>query len=91
MIPKAFDLSNWKDEDGIILTKKGKSTEKNVLLGNKDLILDLFNIEALSRSVVSDSLGPFGLWPSQLFCPWDFPGNTGVGCHFLKIKCQLSC
>ena len=31
MIPKVFDLSNWKDEDGIILTKKGKSTEKNVL------------------------------------------------------------
>ena len=56
MIPKVFDLSNWKDEDGIILTKKGTSTEKNVLLGNQDSILDLFNIEALSHSVVSDSL-----------------------------------
>ena len=31
-----------------------------------------------SRSVVSDSLQPYGL------CPWDFPGKrTGVGCHFL--------
>ena len=29
-------------------------------------------------------LGPHGLQPSRLLCPWDFPGkNTGVGCHFL--------
>ena len=25
-----------------------------------------------------------GLWPTRLFCPWDFPGkNTGMGCHSL--------
>ena len=31
-----------------------------------------------SRSVVSNSLRPYGL------CPWDFPvKSTGVGCHFL--------
>ena len=31
-------------------------------------------------SVVSDSLGPHGPWPSRLLCPWDSPGqNTGVG------------
>ena len=37
-----------------------------------------------SRSVVSDSLRPHGLWPTRFLCPWDFPGkNTGVGCHFL--------
>ena len=36
-----------------------------------------------SPSAVSDSLGPHGLWPSRLLCPWDSPGkNTGVGCHF---------
>ena len=29
-------------------------------------------------------LQPHRLWPSRLFCPWDFPGkNTGVGCHSL--------
>ena len=29
------------------------------------------------------TLLPFGLEPSKLLCPWDFPGkNTGVGCHF---------
>ena len=31
-----------------------------------------------------DSLQPFGLWPVNLLCPWDFSGkNTGVDCHFL--------
>ena len=33
---------------------------------------------------MSDSLGPHGLWPTRLLCPWDFPGkNTGVGYHSL--------
>ena len=28
-------------------------------------------------------LWPHGLWPTRLFCPWDFPGkNTGADCHF---------
>ena len=32
-------------------------------------------------SVVSDSLWPFGPYPTRLLCPWDFPGkNTGVRC-----------
>ena len=36
-----------------------------------------------SRSVVSDSLRPRGLWPTRLLRPWDSPGkNTGVGCYF---------
>ena len=34
--------------------------------------------------IVSDSLQPYGLWPTRLSCPWNFPGkNAGVGCHFL--------
>ena len=37
----------------------------------------------LGRSV-TDSLGPRGLWPARLLCPWDSPGkSTGVGCHAL--------
>ena len=33
---------------------------------------------------MSDSLGPHGLQPTRLSCPWDFPGkNTRVDCHFL--------
>ena len=36
------------------------------------------------HSVVSSSLGPCGLQPIRLLCPWNFPGkNTGVGCHAL--------
>jgi len=38
-----------------------------------------------SRSVVSDSSWPYGLQPTRLLCPWDFPGKrTGVGCHCLQ-------
>ena len=41
----------------------------------------------LSRSVVSDSLPPHGLWPVRLLCPWDSPGkNTGVGCHHYLLE-----
>ena len=35
-------------------------------------------------SVMSDSLPPYGLWPTRLFYPQDSPGkNTGVGGHAL--------
>ena len=27
--------------------------------------------------------GPHGLQPTRILCPWDFPGNTGMGSHFL--------
>ena len=44
-----------------------------------------------SRSVVSDSLRPHGLWPTMLLCPRDFPGkSTGVGCHFLLERIFLT-
>ena len=37
-----------------------------------------------SRSVVSDSLRPHGLYSTRFLHPWDFPGkNTGVDYHFL--------
>ena len=33
---------------------------------------------------MSDSLQPYGLYPTRLFCPWDFiDKNTGVGWHFI--------
>ena len=38
----------------------------------------------LSRSVMSNSLWPYGLKLARLLCPWDSPGNnTRVGCHAL--------
>ena len=37
-----------------------------------------------SRSVMSDSLLPYGLQPIRFLCPWDSPGkNTGVCCYIL--------
>ena len=37
-----------------------------------------------SRSVMSDSLRPYGLWPARLLCPWGSADkNTGVGSHSL--------
>ena len=39
-----------------------------------------------SRSVVSNSLGPHGLQPTRLLCPWDPPGkSTGVDCQYLLL------
>jgi hypothetical protein len=36
--------------------------------------------------MVSESLQCYGLQPTRLLCPGDFPGNsTRVGCHFLWI------
>ena len=40
-------------------------------------------LSLFSRSVLSDSLWPRGLYSAGLLCPWTFPGNTGVGCHCL--------
>ena len=39
---------------------------------------------------MSDSLRPYGLQPTRLLCPCDFPGkSTGVGCHCLLRNCPL--
>ena len=38
---------------------------------------------AHARSVMSDSLWPYGQQPPRFLCPWHPPGkNTGVDCHF---------
>ena len=42
-------------------------------------------------SVVSDSVGPHGLQPTRLLCPWYSPGkNTGVGCHFRVLTAIIN-
>ena len=44
-----------------------------------------------SRSVVSDSLWPHGLWPTRRLWPWNSPGkNTGVGSHSLPQEIFLT-
>ena len=48
-------------------------------------------IVCVSRSAVSDSLRPHGLWPARLFCLWNSPGeNTGASCHFLLQEIFLT-
>ena len=43
----------------------------------------LFMSENVSRSVVSNSLWPYGLLPTLFLCPWNSPGkNRGVGKPF---------
>ena len=59
---------------------RGIGIEDGVVLSR-----DLGALCPLSLSpVMYNSLGPHGLSPTRLLCPWDFPSkNTGVGCHFL--------
>ena len=45
----------------------------------------------LSRSVVSDTFRPHGLYPTRLLCPWNSPGkNTEVGSHSLLQRILLT-
>ena len=59
------------------------------------LLLQVLNLVTLklyfniSHSVVSNSSWPYGLQPTRLLHPWDFPGkNTEVGCHCLLCVVQ---
>ena len=45
--------------------------------------LDISTDCMCANSIMSGSLGRHGLFPSRLLCPCNFPGSTGVGCHFL--------
>ena len=46
---------------------------------------NMWKVNVVLCSAVSNSLWPHRLWATGLLCPWDyFPvKNTGVGCHFL--------
>ena len=39
--------------------------------------------ESISRSVMSNSLWPHGLWPTRFLCPWNSPGKNTVGSQSL--------
>ena len=42
-------------------------------------------------SVISDSVGPYGLQPVRLLYPWDSPGKSSrVGCHTLLQEIFLT-
>ena len=45
----------------------------------------------VSRLVMFNSSRLYGLQPTRLLSPWDFPGkNTGVGCHFFLQRIFLT-
>ena len=42
-------------------------------LYTKDILyIVYYTMHVLSRSVMSDSLGPQGLYPTRILCPWEF-------------------
>ena len=48
-------------------------------------LLEKDKCSSVSHSVMYASLGPHGLQPTRLLCPWDSPGkNTGEDCHSLQ-------
>ena len=54
------------------------------------LVIYIFSLEECLKSncsVVSNFLRPYGLQPTRLLHPWNFPGkSTGMGCHFLLFS-----
>jgi len=68
--------------------KKKKKMNKESHTGAIFQLLSLGVVSSSSsRSVVSNSLWPYGLWPTRLLCPWDSPAkNTGVDCYSLLQK-----
>ena len=46
---------------------------------------------SVSHQIMSNCLGPHGLQPTRLLCPWNIPGeHTGMDCHFLLQGIFLS-
>ena len=55
------------------LSKCGGKMDRCV--GGIQPVFEMGSLLVLSRSVVSDSLRPRGLWPARLLCPWNSPGK----------------
>ena len=71
-----------------IFSTQGSSPHLMHLLICWQILYPLSHLEnpsvQFSRSVVFDSLRPYGLYPTRVLCPWHSPGkNTRVGCHAL--------
>ena len=69
-------LSRKYLQRGTLTCSPPQSVKRGSQVWNQD------QLKSVSRSVVSNSLQPYG--PTWLLCPWDFPGkNPGVGGHSL--------
>ena len=68
------------------LVKEGGGGRDRSSLGNgSSRTLQTFILCVCATSLQSSPtlLHPCGLQATRLLCPWDSPGNTGVGCHAL--------
>ena len=73
----AITVKRWSYE----YQRKRKKTEENWVWVKTEGSIER---ESVGCSVMSNSLGPHGLYPAKLLCPWDSPGkNTGVRRHSL--------
>ena len=53
----------------------GDAIQSSHSLSSPSLVV-LVDTKVLSCSVLADSLQPFGLQPTRLFCPWDVSGKN---------------
>ena len=50
----------------------------------REMACEILFLRKVKSFIVSNSLWPYGLYPTRLLLPWNFPGkSTRVGCHFL--------
>ena len=68
------------------ISTKLRCSARNLTYGNLTKINIPQRKWSESSSVISYSLGPHGLQPTRLLCPWNSPGqNTGVGSRFFLL------
>ena len=76
------DLHSTESLDGLVQDRN--AVLNGYLVTWKSIQNSCFSQFSFSRSVVSHSLGPHGLWLARLLCPLNSPGkNTRVGSHSL--------
>ena len=79
----AGDLSprGFKSEENVYMrTTQAIDDKKSQRMLAQTLCVCMCVCVCVSRSVMSNSLQPHGLWFTRLLCPWASPGkNTGVG------------
>ena len=78
----------WTEEPGVLHSKGSQRVRHYWTTAVYFIVFLFYAFYVLLFALVPKScltlLQPHRLWPSRLFCPWDFPGkNTGVGCHSL--------
>ena len=81
-----FRLPRWQKNLPAMQETLGQGQNNN----NKDLVLSALHVLThmicccLVAKLCPTALRLYGLWPTRLLFPWNFPSkNTGTGCHYL--------